>query len=196
MPVLGVKRTEAGALISTSAAIEHFDQVVFACHSDQALRLLGGDVTPAEAQVLGAIRYLPNHAVLHTDASLLPTQRSAWAAWNCETSHAGDPSGVCLHYLLNRLQPLPWAQPVLVSLNPVREPRAESVIRRFDYDHPAFDLGAIAAQQRLPELQGQRRTWYCGAWVGHGFHEDGLSAGLAVAEALIASSRLPQRGAA
>ena len=196
MPVLGVKRVEAGALISTASGVEHFDQVVFACHSDQALRLLGADATPAEAQVLGAIRYHPNHAVLHTDASLLPASRSAWAAWNYESTNSASEAGVCLHYLLNRLQPLPWAQPVLVSLNPVREPRAETVIRRFDYDHPVFDLGAIAAQLRLPEIQGQRRTWYCGAWVGHGFHEDGVSAGLAAAQALIQASRVVQRGAA
>jgi predicted NAD/FAD-binding protein len=195
-PVLGVKRTEAGALVCTASGVEHFDQVVFACHSDQAWRLLGADATPAENQVLRAIRYQPNRAVLHTDTALLPSRRSAWAAWNYETTQAGGEAGVCLHYLLNRLQPLPWTQPVLVSLNPVREPRAESVIRRFDYEHPVFDLGAIAAQRRLPELQGQRRTWYCGAWVGYGFHEDGLRSGLAAAEALLAAGRLPQRGAA
>jgi uncharacterized protein len=102
---------------------------------------------------------------------------------------------VCLHYLLNRLQPLPWQTPLIVSLNPVREPRAETVIQRFDYDHPVFDLGAIAAQRRLGEIQGQRRSWYCGAWAGYGFHEDGLTAGLAVAQALLQTGAA-QRGAA
>lgn len=195
-PVLGVKRGEAGALIRTASGVEHFDQVVFACHADQALRLLGADATHAEAQVLGAIRYHPNRAVLHTDASVLPRKRSAWAAWNYESAAAGHEAGVCLHYLLNRLQPLPWVRPVIMSLNPVREPRAESVIRCFDYDHPVFDLGAMAAQRRLPDIQGARRTWYCGAWVGYGFHEDGLSAGQAVAAALAQASRVDQRGAA
>ncbi len=195
-PVLGVVRGEAGARIRTAGGVEHFDQVVFACHSDQALRLLGADATPAEAQVLGAIRYHPNRAVLHTDTSLLPAKRSAWAAWNYESAGGDSQSGVCLHYLLNRLQSLPWQQPVIVSLNPVREPRGETVIQRFDYDHPVFDLGAIVAQRRLPEIQGRRRSWFCGAWVGYGFHEDGLRAGLAVAQALIQASLVTQRGAA
>lgn len=195
-PVLGVKRGEAGALIKTAGGAEHFDQVVFACHTDQVLRLLGADATAAERQILGAIRYHPNRAVLHTDASLLPERRSAWAAWNYESSASGGGTGVCLHYLLNRLQPLPWQRPVIVSLNPVREPRAEAVIRQFEYDHPVFDLGAAIAQRRLPEIQGRRRSWFCGAWAGYGFHEDGLGAGQAVAEALIMPRPVEQLGAA
>jgi predicted NAD/FAD-binding protein len=195
-PVLGVKRVETGALVRTANGTEHFEQIVFASHSDQTMRLLGADATPAEARVLGAIRYQPNRAVLHTDASVLPTRRTAWAAWNYESSITGSDAAVCLHYLLNRLQPLPWQQPVIVSLNPLREPRAETVIQRFDYDHPVFDVGAIAAQQRLSEIQGQRRSWFCGAWAGYGFHEDGLSAGMAVAQALLQASRVPQRGVA
>ncbi len=195
-PVLDVRRNAAGARIYTAHRVEHFDQLVMACHSDQALRLLGEDATPAETQLLGAIRYQPNRAVLHTDASLLPQRRSAWAAWNHESSGTGGETGVCLHYLLNRLQPLPWHQPVIVSLNALREPRPETVIQRFDYDHPIFDRGAVAAQKRLPEIQGQRRTWYCGAWLGYGFHEDGLSAGLAAARALLQTSTEQERGAA
>ena len=195
-PVLGVRRDAAGALVTTANAIEHFDQVIFACHSDQALRLLGADATPAEAEVLGAIRYQRNQALLHTDAALLPRKRSAWAAWNHESTGTGNDTGVCLHYLLNRLQPLPWQQPVIVSLNALRPPRADTVLRRFDYDHPIFDLGAVAAQKRLPQIQGQRRTWFCGAWAGYGFHEDGLSAGLAAAQALLQAIPEQERGAA
>jgi len=195
-PVLGVKRVETGALVRTDNGAEHFEQVVFACHSDQTLRLLGADATPAEALVLGAIRYQPNQAVLHTDVSVLPTRPTAWAAWNYESSNAGANAAVCLHYLLNRLQPLPWKQPLIVSLNPLREPRTETVIQRFDYDHPVFDVGAIAAQRKLPEIQGRRRSWFCGAWAGYGFHEDGLSAGLAVAQALVRANEVPQRGVA
>jgi uncharacterized protein len=187
-PVLGVRRDCAGVLVSTAQRVEHFNQVIFACHSDQALRLLGADATPAESDVLGAIRYQPNRAVLHTDASLLPTRRSAWAAWNHESSEKEGATSVCLHYLLNRLQPLPWRQPVIVTLNALREPRADCVIQRFDYEHPIFDRGAIAAQRRLPAIQGQRRTWFCGAWAGYGFHEDGLRSGIAVAQSLLQAS--------
>jgi uncharacterized protein len=91
---------------------------------------------------------------------------------------------VCLHYWLNRLQPLPFSAPVVVSLNPVREPRADTIHGEFDYAHPVFDAAAITAQQRLPELQGERHTWFCGAWTRYGFHEDGLVSGLAVCDAL------------
>ena len=199
-PVLAVKRLAAGVLVTTAGATSVFDQVVLACHSDEALQLLGIDATADEAQVLGAIRYQANRAVLHTDASLLPANRTAWAAWNYE-SGAGAPAGdgaggVCLHYLLNQLQPLPWQQPVIVSLNPLREPRPSQFIQGFDYAHPVFDLGAIAAQRRLPEIQGQRRTWFCGAWTGYGFHEDGLASGLAVADALLRAEPVMLRGAA
>lgn len=189
-PVRRVQRPQAGAAdqrvrISSDAGTERFDAVVMACHSDQSLALLA-DPSIDEARVLGALRYQPNRAVLHTDASLLPTRRRAWAAWNYERgAHAScDEAGVCLHYLLNRLQPLPFKTPVLVSLNPVREPRADTVHASFDYAHPVFDSAAIAAQQRVPALQGQRHTWFCGAWTRYGFHEDGLLSGLAVLKGL------------
>ena len=187
-PVIGVRRTglAAGVQVFSATGAEHFDEVVFACHSDQTLRILGAEASEAERAVLGAITYQPNRAVLHTDVSLLPRREKAWAAWNYE--HAPDAgiesSGVCLHYLLNRLQPLPFAQPVVVSLNPVREPRADQVLASFDYAHPVFDLGAIAAQRRVGELQGRQHSWFCGAWTGYGFHEDGLKSGLAVVAGL------------
>ena len=187
-PVRQVTRIPGGVLLATDAGTEHFDAVVLACHSDQALALLA-DPTPEETGVLGAIRYHANHAVLHTDAGLLPKRRLAWAAWNYERAAdtGQEDAGVCLHYLMNRLQPLPFAQPLVVSLNPVRQPRPETVLGRYDYAHPVFDLPAVAAQRRLGEIQGHQRTWYCGAWTGYGFHEDGLSAGLAVAHALLAA---------
>jgi predicted NAD/FAD-binding protein len=195
-PVRSVKRREQGVLLQTECGSEAFDQVVFACHSDQALRLLAAHATPEELQLLGAIRYQPNRAVLHTDASVLPSRRSAWAAWNYESAGGEGGERVCLHYLINQLQPLPWQRPVLVSLNPVRAIAPEKVIQCFDYEHPVFDLGAIAAQKRLPQIQGQRRSWYCGAWTGYGFHEDGLASGLTVAESLLHASALAQRLAA
>jgi predicted NAD/FAD-binding protein len=135
---------------------------------------------------LSAIRYHPNRAVLHTDTTLLPKRRAAWAAWNYEraASHGPERAQVCLHYLINRLQPVPFSQPVIVSLNPVREPRPDTVQAEFDYAHPVFDREAILAQQHLAGLQGQRHTWYCGAWTRYGFHEDGLTSGWAVRDRL------------
>lgn len=175
----------AGVHVTTDAGTEHFDHVVLATHSDQSLAMLG-DASPAEAEVLGAIRYQANHAVLHTDAAVLPQRRSAWAAWNYERAAAGEREAgrVCLHYLLNKLQPLPWEQPVVVSLNPVREIQRSQVMAEYDYDHPVLDLAAIRAQADVPALQGQRNTWFAGAWMGYGFHEDGLKAGLAAAKGL------------
>ena len=152
------------------------------------LQARGGQASAAERAVLGAIRYQANRAVLHTDARLLPQRPRAWAAWNYERSPdlGQEQSRVCLHYLLNRLQPLPWEQPVLVSLNPVREPQARCVHADIAYAHPVFDAAAVAAQQRLPDIQGQRGLWVCGAWAGYGFHEDGLQSGRRAAQALLA----------
>lgn len=189
-PVLAVRRhgTGKGVTVIDASGSEQFDEVIFACHSDQALEILGLDARPAESAVLSAIPYQMNHAVLHTDESLLPKRRKAWAAWNYEHRVRADDQGaegVCLHYLLNRLQPLPFEQSVIVSLNPVRQPDPSTVIRHIDYAHPVFDLAARQAQQVLPALQGQRHTWFCGAWTGYGFHEDGLKSGVSVAQALV-----------
>ena len=148
--------------------------------------LLGRDATPEERALLGAISYQANEAVLHTDASLLPSRPRAWAAWNYEAAPAGregEARAVCLHYLLNRLQPLPWRTPVMVSLNPLRRPREDTVLRRLRYEHPVFDLGAVAAQKLLHEIQGRDRVWFCGAWTRYGFHEDGFASALEVARA-------------
>jgi len=188
-PVRSVARSVDGhVLVTTDDGRERFDEVVMACHSDQALALLT-DATTTEASVLGAIRYHRNRAVLHTDVSLLPKRRLAWAAWNYERAAGGarDATAVCLHYLLNRLQPLPFSTPVVVSLNPLTEPRAATVHGEFDYSHPVFDAAAIAAQQRLPEIQGRGHTWFCGAWTRYGFHEDGLMSGQAVLRGLQAT---------
>jgi predicted NAD/FAD-binding protein len=159
-----------------------YDHVVLACHSDQSLQLLT-DATPTERTLLGAITYQPNRAVLHTDASCLPSKRSTWSAWNYESRNHHE-AQVCVHYLINKLQPLPFKSPVIVSLNPLHEPTAHQVIDAFDYSHPVFDGPAIAAQQRLDEIQGRDRVWFAGAWTGYGFHEDGLKSGLAVATAI------------
>ncbi|MES2280346.1 MAG: FAD-dependent oxidoreductase [Pseudomonadota bacterium] len=178
--------SEGGVRIVTDGRAERFDKVVLAAHSDQSLALLR-DATEAEQQVLGAIRYQPNRAVLHTDTSVLPKKKLAWAAWNYERAQHTDRESaqVCLHYLLNMLQPLPFTQPVVVSLNPVREIERNHIMGEFDYAHPVFDLAAIRAQAGLPQLQGKQNTYFCGAWTGYGFHEDGLKSGLQVARQLL-----------
>jgi predicted NAD/FAD-binding protein len=186
-PVRLIERDAQGVRIVTDGQVERFDEVVICSHSDQALAMLR-DATAAEREVLGAIRYQANLAVLHTDAGVLPSRPKAWAAWNYEraASDAQESTRVCLHYLLNRLQPLPFEQPVVVSLNPVSPIAPERILGQFDYAHPVFDLAAIEAQKRMPQLQGQQHTWFAGAWMGYGFHEDGLKAGLSVARALLA----------
>ncbi|MEO6017827.1 MAG: FAD-dependent oxidoreductase [Polaromonas sp.] len=186
-PVRLVERSPDGVRIVTDSSAERFDKVVLAAHSDESLAMLQ-HASDAEQRVLGAIRYQPNRAVLHTDASVLPTKKLAWAAWNYERAQQTDRESaqVCLHYLLNMLQPLPFTQPVVVSLNPVREIARNHIMGEFDYAHPVFDLAAIRAQGELPQLQGQQNTYFCGAWTGYGFHEDGLKSGLGVARQLLA----------
>jgi len=186
-PVHQVLRDADGVRVVTDGRVERFDAIVMACHSDQALALLGDAASADERTVLGAIRYQPNRAVLHTDASVLPTERTAWAAWNYErgTGTHHEAAQVCLHYWINQLQPLPVAQPVVVSLNPQSGINPALVLGEYAYAHPVFDLAAIRAQARVPALQGQQHTYFAGAWMGYGFHEDGLKAGLHAARALI-----------
>jgi uncharacterized protein len=178
---VGPEGGAAGVVVSSDAGNERFDDVVLACHSDQALKLLA-EPSPIEKEVLGAIRYHRNRAVLHTDTAVLPQRRLAWAAWNYERAQhqEQEQASVCLHYLINKLQPLPFETPVVVSLNPVTEPRPELIQGEYDYSHPVFDAAAIAAQTRIPSLQGVGGLWFCGAWTRYGFHEDGLMSGLAV----------------
>ena len=186
-PVHSVLRGAPGprpVRIETAAGTEYFDHVVMACHSDQALDLLA-DARADERAPLAAIRYQPNRAVLHTDARCLPARRKAWSAWNYQSSAGATPQ-VCVHYLLNMLQPLPCATPVIVSLNPIDAPDPACVLAEFDYAHPVFDRAAVAAQGAIAALQGAQNTWFAGAWTGYGFHEDGLKSGLAVAASLAA----------
>ena len=191
-PVRRIVRDAAGVQVGTDAGTERFDKVVLAAHSDQSLALLQAP-TAQEQRALGAIRYQPNRAVLHTDTSMLPQKKIAWAAWNYERAHQTDRESaqVCLHYLLNMLQPLPFSQPVVVSLNPLRDIAQHTILAEFDYAHPMFDLAAIKAQAEVAALQGQHNTYFCGAWTGYGFHEDGLKSGLRAAAQL-----LQARGAA
>ena len=179
-----VRDTDGVRLRLANGTTEGFSQIVFACHSDQALALLA-DIVDIEKKLLSRFSYQQNRAVLHMDNSLLPRNREAWAAWNY-IAGTGAPAArpVSVSYLINKLQPLPFASPVIVTLNPTHAPRADSVIGEFDYMHPIFDRAAIDAQQELPAIQGKRHTWFCGAWTGYGFHEDGLKSALSVANAL------------
>lgn len=191
-PVHCITRDSRGAHIVTNTGTEKFDKVIIAAHSDQALAMLQ-QPSQSEKQALSAINYQANTAVLHTDASVLPQRKSAWAAWNYERVQSDpnqpDTSNVCLHYLINMLQPIPFSQPVVVSLNPTKPIAPEHVLGTFDYAHPVFDLAAIKAQADIPALQGLQNTYFCGAWTGYGFHEDGLKSGLAAAKQLIEDSQ-------
>jgi uncharacterized protein len=165
--------------------VERFDRVIFATHAPQALALLR-DPSDEEINVLGAFQTQANLAVLHTDASVLPRSKLAWSAWNYERGNdAQEQQRVCLHYLINKLQPIPFQQPVVVSLNPVKPIAPEHVLGEYEYAHPVMDLAATAAQAKLPQINGQRHAWFCGAWTRYGFHEDGLISGLEAARALL-----------
>jgi len=184
-PVVSLRRVANGVVVTTAHARERFDQVVLACHSDQAMAILGDSATPQERRLLGAIRYAPNRAVLHTDRALLPRDPALWSAWNYMSSRGElDQRPVSVSYLINQLQPLPFSTPVIVSLNPQCEPAPDKVIAGFDYAHPVFDAAAIAAQRRLAMINGRSGVWFCGAWNGYGFHEDGLKSALHVADAM------------
>jgi uncharacterized protein len=192
-----IDRDEQGVTVISKLGAERFDKVVLATHPDQALALLG-QASEAEQTSLSAIRYQDNLAVLHTDAKVMPQNPRAWAAWNYVGSsgqaaqhlrpnafeNSSSPR-VCLHYWINRLQPLPTEKPILVSLNPIEDISPELVLGQYHYAHPVFDSGAIQAQSQMPKLQGLQNTYHAGAWMGYGFHEDGYKSGLAAAQALL-----------
>jgi predicted NAD/FAD-binding protein len=181
-PVLKIVRNEQGVIITTPKGQQPYDAVVLACHADESLNILGDNATPAEKITLSQFKFQKNRAVLHTDEVVLPEHESLWSAWNFVSGDNHQSASV--NYLINKLQPLPVKTPVIVSLNPTVEPRREKVIASFDYAHPVFDQRAHAAQQKLPLLQGKQQTWFCGAWTGYGFHEDGLRSGIEVAKQL------------
>lgn len=179
-----VERTPSGVRIAdSSGATSTFDHVIFACHSDEALALLA-DAGDAEAAALSAIRYQPNIAVLHKDPSFMPKRRKCWASWNYHADGRGDEAAISLTYWMNNLQSIDDRYPLFVTLNPAREIAAEHVFDVHTFHHPVFDEGTVAAQQRLALMNGQRNTWFCGAYMRHGFHEDGLMSAMAVATAL------------
>ncbi len=182
--VASVATDANGVRVASRSGVERFDAAVMACHSDQALRLLESP-TADERRLLGAIPYQRNRALLHTDVALLPRRKSVWSAWNYSAPRdAMSDRPVGVHYLINKLQPVPFERPVIVSLNPGSDPDPALVAAEFDYAHPVFDHGAVSAQALLPTIQGKRGLWFAGAWCGYGFHEDGLKSALRVARGL------------
>lgn len=183
-PVLSVTRQPEGVRVETVRGSELFDRVVLATHTDQSLAMLK-DAVADERHVLGSITYQPNTAWLHTDASLMPAHRNAWSAWNYYSGKAVQAEKpVAVTYWLNRLQPLPFKSDVFVTLNPPEPPAERHVIRELHYAHPLLDKKAYEAQLQLAHIQGRDRVYFCGAWAGYGFHEDGLKAGMRVAQLL------------
>ena len=181
---MSVARDAAGVeVVDATGARRRFDDVVIATHADRALALLA-DPSAEERRLLGAFRYSKNEAVLHSDAGLMPRRRAAWASWNYLSDAREGDRALSVTYWMNRLQPLGDAPELFVTLNPSREPDPSRVHARIAYDHPLFDAATGRAQTELWSLQGVNRTWFCGAHFGAGFHEDGLQAGLAVAEDL------------
>ncbi len=182
--VASISREEHGVSVEDrQGGLRRYDHVVLACHADQALEMLDHP-DAVERRLLGAFGYARNVAILHTDAELMPQSRRAWSSWNFLSRSDDHREKVSVTYWMNRLQRLPGERQLFVTLNPTRLPRASSILRSFLYEHPIYDLDAARAQRMLWNLQGLRRTWYCGAYFGHGFHEDGLQAGLAMAEQL------------
>lgn len=184
--VTSIVRTPHGVVVKDSHGhAETFDHVILGTHTDQSLMMLG-DASDQERAVLGAIRYAPNTAYLHRDPRLMPIRRTAWASWNFLRwpRQGAAMNDVAVTYWMNRLQGIDESKPLFLSLNPPFEPDADLTFGRYIYDHPQYDAAAFRAQQRLADIQGRRHTWFCGAWTGYGFHEDGLCSGLAIAEAL------------
>jgi uncharacterized protein len=185
-PVERIERSGRCVVVHTARRSERYDAVVMACHPPQSLEMLASEATEEERDVLHAFEYWPNDIVLHTDTSFMPKSRRAWASWNwfSETSDM-EKSSLVLTYQVNTLQPIPAEAPtVMETLNRDREPAAGTLLAHQVFDHPMYNAGAIAAQSRVPALQGVGGVWYAGAWTRYGFHEDGMLSGVRVAEAL------------
>lgn len=185
--VSAVSRNDAGALVTSKGGVpEAFDQVVFACHSDQALSMLA-DASEHERASLSAIRYQPNTAVLHADASMMPKRKKVWSSWSYCEAATGAQDQIDLTYWMNLLQSIPQDDPLFITLNSNRPIREELIYDTNTFMHPVFDIAALKAQSRIAELNGANGTWFCGAWMKNGFHEDGLASAVDVADAITAS---------
>jgi uncharacterized protein len=189
-PIAAVRR-EAGSVLvrATGDEWDLFDDVVFATHSDQSLRMLS-DATPHEAANLSAIRYQPNEAVLHSDTSLMPRSRKVWSSWSYVEPKAGAGDRIDLTYWMNSLQPIPQDDPLFVTLNTSRPIRDALIHDVNTFHHPVFDVGALVAQDAIRASNGCQNTWFCGAWMRNGFHEDGLASAVDVVQAMAERLRL------
>ncbi|SPF79666.1 NAD(P)/FAD-dependent oxidoreductase [Pseudoprimorskyibacter insulae] len=189
-PIAGVRRSPGKAEVRAHGGDwQAFDEVVFATHSDDALALLS-DPTAHEAQSLGAVAYQPNKIVLHADASVMPKRKRCWSSWNYTETARKEMNAIDLTYWMNCLQPIPESDPMFVTLNSTRPIREDLIYDECTLRHPVFDLGALAAQKKMAAMNGLRRTWFCGAWMKNGFHEDGLSSAVDVARAILDRHRM------
>lgn len=189
-PVQAVKRAAGGVQIKTHGAEwDGFDDVIFATHSDDSLRLLQ-DPSEDEARALGAVQYQPNDVVLHCDEALMPRSRKVWSSWNYTEDATSASDRIDLSYWINSLQPIPMNDPHFVTLNSRREIRQDKIYDQTVLHHPVYDLAALAAQDEVRTFNGTRNTWFCGAWMRNGFHEDGLASAIEVVDAIAARSAL------
>ncbi|MFM2365505.1 MAG: hypothetical protein RIR95_112 [Pseudomonadota bacterium] len=180
-PVMSVVRDGVQSQVMTGSAPHlPFDQVIFACHSDQALRLLA-QPTPAEQAALSAIRFQDNQMVLHRDATMMPKRRAAWSSWVYTSDTQGATPAIGVTYWMNRLQNIPQTDPLFVSLNPSKTIPEKLIYDQTTFRHPVFDVAALAAQRQVMAMQGQNNTWFAGAYTRHGFHEDGFASAKRIA---------------
>ena len=189
--VTSVVRTGTGVKVTSAGGkVETFDDVVFATHSDVTLKILGSDATKEEREILEGIPYASNDVYLHRDPALMPINKKTWASWNCldrscDNSDSPSDTAVCVTYWVNSLQRLPEGSgDLFVTLNPQNPPKKEHTVRKLVLSHPVFSYKSRESQRRLPEVQGKKSTWFCGAWCGYGFHEDGIKAAVAVVEGM------------
>ncbi len=188
-PIKAVTRHPGGVKIEPIGGVaEEFNEVVFATHSDDSLALLA-DASPEEQATLGAVKYQPNEAVLHADERLMPKRRKVWSSWCYCEDRGKKPDRIDLTYWMNSLQPIPMDDPLFVTLNNTRKIREELIYDQCTFRHPVYNLAALHAQDRIRETNGTNRTWFCGAWMKNGFHEDGISSAFDVIEAMTSQAQ-------
>ena len=188
-PVQSVRRGPLGVWVKAQGSEEEqFDEVIFATHSDVTLRLLS-DPTGAEAKALGAVKYQPNDAILHCDADFMPKRRKCWSSWVYTERGPQDRERISLSYWMNSLQPIPQDDPMFITLNANHPVRDACIYDTYTFDHPVYDMAALEAQSAIRGFNGTNRTWFCGAWMRSGFHEDGFASAVDVARAMDARAR-------
>ena len=191
-PIAGIKRDAGFAYVrAVGGEWEQFDDLVMATHSDDALALLS-DASAEERGALGAVRYQSNKAVLHADDSVMPKSRKCWASWVYTEPAGAQTDKIDLTYWMNSLQPIPKDDPLFVTLNSNSPIRQELIYDQVSFRHPVYDLAAVAAQAQVRAMNGARNTWFCGAWMKNGFHEDGFGSAVDVADAMLARNRIDQ----